>query len=333
LLFIFEHRVKHPEGQPAFFPVRWPAFVKNMRNPFDYIYTDTNISIRYGIWHPGSENRRGSVILLNGRTEFMEKYAETIGELNHRGYSVYGLDWRGQGLSTRMLRNRHKGHVRKYEDYIKDLEIFIRDIVTPEALSPIILLAHSMGAHIALRYIHGHPGVIERAVLTAPMIDILTRPSLRIPAESITHFMARIGMGHVYTIGSFDYSPFRVKFEGNRLTSDPERFMDAQTAIAFNPDLAIGGVTYEWLSATFDSIGILKKPGYAGGIKIPVLIISAGEDRIVSIDAQREFCAMMPNCTFRLIENARHEILKERDAIRAVFWNEFDAFADRSKPL
>lgn len=331
--FGLKHRVKHSEGQHAFSPAGRPAFVKNMQTPFDYIYTDTDISIRYGIWHPGNKKPTGSVILLGGRGEFMEKYAETIAELNQRGYSVYSLDWRGQGLSTRMLQNRTKGHVGKYEDYINDLDVFIRNIVTPEALSPIILLAHSMGAHIALRYIHDRPGVIERAVLTAPMIDILTTPSLRGPAEFITRVLTGTGMGHVYTLGSGDFSPSRVKFEGNRLTSDPERFMDASRAIADNPDLAIGGVTYGWLSATFDSIGILKKPGYAGEIKTPVLIVSAGEDRIVSIDAQKEICALMPDCTFRLIENARHEIVKECDAIRSIFWKEFDAFVGRSKPL
>jgi alpha-beta hydrolase superfamily lysophospholipase len=42
---------------------------------------------------------------------------------------------------------------------------------------------------------------------------------------------------------------------------------------------------------------------------------------------------LMPDCTFRLIENARHEIVKECDAIRSIFWKEFDAFVGRSKPL
>ncbi|MFC1515748.1 alpha/beta fold hydrolase [Thermodesulfobacteriota bacterium] len=297
-----------------------------MKDPFNYTSTDTHISIRYGIWHPENKKRTGSIILLGGRGEFMEKYAETIEDLNRRGYRVYSFDWRGQGLSTRMLENRHKGHVGKYEDYLSDLDIFIRDIVKPEAVSPIILLAHSMGAHIALRYIHDHPGVIERAVLTAPMIDILTTPSLRRPAEFITRVLTKVGIGHVYTVGSGDYSPPRVKFEGNRLTSDPERFMDAPSAIAENPDLAIGGVTFGWISATFDSIHILNNPGYAAEIKTPILIVSAGEDRIVSIDAQREICALIPDCRFRLIENARHEIPKESDAIRSIFWNEFDAF-------
>ncbi|MBU0985681.1 MAG: alpha/beta hydrolase, partial [Proteobacteria bacterium] len=87
--------------------------------------TYDNYSVRYGVWVSNKIHKRGSVILLGGRTEFLEKYADTIGELNHRGFDVYGLDWRGQGLSSRMLSNRHKGFVRTYDDYINDLALFV----------------------------------------------------------------------------------------------------------------------------------------------------------------------------------------------------------------
>ena len=46
----------------------------------------------------------GTVVISAGRTEFIEKYFEVIGELLDRGYSVLIHDWRGQGLSKRLLR-------------------------------------------------------------------------------------------------------------------------------------------------------------------------------------------------------------------------------------
>ncbi|MBW2643739.1 MAG: alpha/beta hydrolase, partial [Deltaproteobacteria bacterium] len=79
---------------------------------YNFMTMSDNQRIRYGIWHSHKEEKRGSVILLNGRKEFMEKYAETIRELNQRGFNVYSLDWRGQGLSSRMLANRHKGFIK-----------------------------------------------------------------------------------------------------------------------------------------------------------------------------------------------------------------------------
>ena len=47
----------------------------------------------------------GSVVVSAGRTEFIEKYFEVIGELLERRYTVLIHDWRGQGLSTRLLTN------------------------------------------------------------------------------------------------------------------------------------------------------------------------------------------------------------------------------------
>ena len=117
--------------------------------------------------------------MLNGRREFMEKYRETIGELIERDFDVYSLDWRGQGLSSRMLANRHKGFIEDFDIYLNDLQMFVSNIVIPKAIDPLIILAHSMGGHIALRFIHDHPKMVERAVLTAPMIDILTSPLSR----------------------------------------------------------------------------------------------------------------------------------------------------------
>ncbi|MGD2151177.1 MAG: alpha/beta hydrolase [Desulfobacterales bacterium] len=123
---------------------------------------------------------------------------------------------------------------------------------------------------------------------------------------------------------SLDYTVER--FKGNRLTSDPERFLDENKAISENPDLALGGVTYGWLSATFDSIDILIDPGFAKKITTPILIVSAGCDRIVSVNAQKTICSLLSHCRFTEIAGARHEILKETDAVRSVFWNEFDRF-------
>jgi len=296
---------------------------------YDFIATSDNKFIRYGIWYSHKANKRGSVILLNGRREFMEKYAETIRELNQRGFDVYSLDWRGQGLSSRMLANRHKGFIKNYNNYLNDLNLFVSKIVQPDAANPLVILAHSMGGHIALRFIHEHPEIADKVVLVSPMIDILTWPLPGWLVRLITRVAIKAGLDHAYVIGSDDYTV--EKFKGNRLTSDPERFRDENKAISENPDLALGGVTYGWLSATFESIDILSEPDFVKKISTPILIASAGCDRVVSIKAQKTICSLLPNCHFVEITGARHEILKETDAVRSIFWNEFDRFTHTFK--
>jgi len=291
---------------------------------YNFMTTSDNQQIRYGIWYSHHPKKSGSVILLNGRKEFMEKYAETIRELNQRGFNVYSLDWRGQGLSSRMLANRHKGFIKNYDTYLDDLNLFIRKIVWPQAAIPLIFLSHSMGGHIALRFIHEYPDLVDKAVLVSPMIDILTSPLPGWFVRLITWVAIKAGLDHAYIIGSGDYAV--EKFKDNRLTSDPKRFTDENKAIVENPDLALGGVTYGWLSATFESVNILTEPDFAKKITTPILIASAGCDRVVSIKAQKTICSLLPNCRFAEITGARHEILKETDAVRSIFWDAFDRF-------
>jgi len=293
-------------------------------SPYDFMTTPDQQSLRYGIWYSSTKKQKGSILLLSGRREFMEKYLETIEELNQEGFDVYSLDWRGQGLSSRILANRHKGFIDDYDVYIYDLNMFITKIVMPESVHPLIIIAHSMGGHIALRFMHDHPDLADMAVLTSPMIDIFASSLSRRFVKLITRMAIKTGFSHSYTIGSGDYTV--EKFKGNELTSDPVRFADTQNAIIKNPDLALGGVTYGWLTATLKSIDILTQPGFAAKITTPILMVIAGNDKIVSTNAQKQFCTMLPNCKLIEISEARHEIFKETDAVRSIFWREFNRF-------
>jgi lysophospholipase len=113
----------------------------------------------------------GTIAILPGRAEFIEKYFEVIGELLSRNFDVAILDWRGQGLSGRLANDPRKGH--------------IGDFGTMSAIStpwwnrsrtvlpaPVVRLAIPMGATIALAQARAGRSPFARMVLTAPMIDI-----------------------------------------------------------------------------------------------------------------------------------------------------------------
>src|ERR1051325_8414161 len=70
---------------------------------------------------PGVDRARVCV-LLNGQTEFIEKYFEVIDELRGRGFGVVTMDWRGQGGSARALREPLKVHVTDFTEYDEDLD-------------------------------------------------------------------------------------------------------------------------------------------------------------------------------------------------------------------
>jgi len=291
-----------------------------------YFTTADGTTIRSGRWFVEGRKPCGSVVLLGGRKEFLEKYTETAADLNQRGFVVFGFDWRGQGLSSRMLPDRLKGFVRNYDDYVQDLEEFFQRVVQPEAVRPIYLLAHSMGGHVALRYLHRQPAGIDKAVLVAPMLDINTKPFPRWLVKGLVWLGQHIGSEEALVPGSDKRTNFDRPFEGNALTADPRRFAVEKNAVAQNPDLALGGVTFAWLTATLASIANIRRPGFLEEVRVPVLMVAAGTDRVVSVTAQKSACRRLPNSRLLIISEARHEILMETDDIRTRFWEAFDAF-------
>ena len=129
------------------------------------------VRLRFARFMPEGK-AKGTVALFSGRCEFIEKYFEVVRELRSRGFAVALLDWRGQGGSQRLLRNRLKGHVTRFSDYLLDLEAFAREVLLPDCPPPHFALAHSMGGAVMLRIAHAGKRWFDRMVLSAPMIDL-----------------------------------------------------------------------------------------------------------------------------------------------------------------
>src|SRR5271155_1182679 len=133
--------------------------------------TPDGVTIRYARWEP-PRGRKGTVCIFQGRTEFIEKYFEVVRDLRARGFAVATLDWRGQGLSERRLRDSRKGHVRSFDQYDIDLQTFVQDIVLPDCPPPFFALGHSMGAAVLLRAAIMGLRWFDRMVLCAPLIRL-----------------------------------------------------------------------------------------------------------------------------------------------------------------
>jgi lysophospholipase len=303
-----------------------------MLNHFDHFETSDGLQIRWGCQPLRKTDPRGTVVLLNGRTEYLEKYAETTAELHERGWAVYSLDWRGQGLSDRLTANRLKGHVGRFRDYLDDLAQFLLRVQDHGAPEPLVLLGHSMGAHIGLRFVRERCHPFSCAVLTSPMIDIQLPAVPRRLLRGYVKTALRLGFSQAFAPGGAAYEDKDRIFRDNPLTSDPERFQRRLADMAANPRLALGGVTYGWLKAAFDSIERVLAPEFARGLTLPLLIVRATEDRIVSRRAQQRFCRLSPDCRLVDIPGARHELLMEQDAHRDLFWMAFDGFVAALDP-
>lgn len=265
-------------------------------------------------------------MLLQGQSEFIEKYNEVVDELRGRGFTVATMDWRGQGGSQRAQNDPLKSYVRDYSDYDEDLAAFMSKVVMPLTDHPPIVLAHSMGGHNTIRALHDHPAWFRCAVLSAPMLRFSTRGYPETAARLASSLYNIAGKGGDFAWGMAERDPFKVGFEGQLVTSDPERFEATQTLLRKNPDLRLAGPTWGFIEAAYRSIAKVNAPGYAERISTPVLIVGAGKDRIVVTEAEKNFARRLPHGEYMEIAESEHEILMEQDAIRAKFWTAFDAF-------
>ena len=288
------------------------------------VKTPDGVNLRFARWTP-PPGRKGTVVVLQGRTEFIEKYFETVRDLRARGFAVATFDWRGQGLSDRALSDRRKGYVRSFRQYSTDLDAVMEQVVLPDCPPPIFALGHSMGAAVLIRACHEGSRWFERVVLSAPMIALPPGP-LRGVAGPLARFMRLVGRGGAYVPTGSATASGKEDFVGNVVTSDPVRFARNAAVLDAEPALGLGSPTIAWVDAAMQLMKQFATPGYASFIRQPMLMVAAGRDEIVSTAATEEFGSHLMAGRHLILPGSRHEILQERDLYRGQFWAAFDAF-------
>ncbi len=279
--------------------------------------------LRYAITPASSHPVQGTVIILHGRNECIEKYFETVRDVAARGFTVATFDWRGQGASSRLLRNPAKGFVKSFDHYTRDLEQLFETVLLPDCRGPYYILAHSAGALAALLAAPGLSNRIRRMVLLAPLLDITGSRARKMTARVVANTLRSIGLGATYMLGG----PHAIRpFEHNEVTSDAHRYRRNCDVLEQAPELAIGGPTASWIVAAAKAITKVTSPEFIEKIRIPILMVAAGADSVVSTPAIERLALQVRNTTLLTIDGARHEILQEKDFYREQFFAAFDAF-------
>ncbi len=285
--------------------------------------------LRTAMWQPTRGPERGTVVVVPGRGEYIEKYFEVIADLRRRGFAVAIADLRGQGGSERLLANPRKGHVGAFTEYDRDLELFLREIVMPVLPPPYIALGHSLGGNILLRNAQDEASPFARMILVSPMIEVnramlgsASPRSARLYAEAA----GALGFGSAFVRGGSERPQEFADFEGNDLTSDHVRWSRNRAIVEAAADLALGSPTISWLRAALRSCAMLAHREYPKYVSVPMLLFAAGSDRIVSSQAIEDFAVDLKIGGHILMPASRHEILQENDDIRQRFWAAFDAY-------
>ncbi len=320
--------MKAPESLPAledrFLPPpgwRWHTFT----NP-------QGRKIRFGTVAPASRVPDAVVLMAPGLSEFGEKYFELAHDLLARNLSLWVIDWQGQGLSDRYIKNYpHKRHVSSFDEDIADFHYFIMEYVKHSAVHPdvgripLVLMGHSMGGNIGLRYLHRHPDTFACAAFTSPMLGIKDVQMIPQPIRLTLTEILSIFAGNSYVFGGSDWTATsRAKPGHNIFSSDPVRDKVHNAWCLHNPALQIGSPTFMWLYEAVKSCAYLAQPKILKGIKTPLLLTLAEKDTIIDNGMIRRAAKLLPSAHLVELPGAHHEIIMEKDTVRNHFLMAFE---------
>ncbi len=256
---------------------------------------------------------KGTVLLFSGRTEYVEKYGQAAAAFQAGGYGVITLDWRGQGLSDRLLPDAAKGHVVHFADFQQDVQVLLDTAAELDMPRPYFLLAHSMGGMIGLRaLINGLD--VQAATFSAPMWNIRFAAPARPVAWGLSWASRLLGLGHLYApgtnVGSYVLA---TPFPGNELTTDADSYALLQTQMRRYPQLQLSGPTLNWL---FEALSEGRKLARIPSPEVPTLTFLGSNERIVEPKAIIGRMQGWTQGRLELIQGAEHEVLMERPGIR-----------------
>lgn len=287
-----------------------PGFV------FDHFIAADGVRLRYGMIRPEGEVR-GHVVLLHGFSEFIEKYFETIADFIAQGYAVYSFDWRGQGQSDRHFEDLpERVYSHGFGKDVEHLKSFMTRIVGD--VQPRFLFAHSMGAHMALRYLHDHPDAVKAAVLSAPMIGF-NLPLPRSLARVLLRILHLLHLDHHDATRDTHWSFKGPPLEEDPRSKDPVRRLVHYMWCQQDPAFRLGNISLGWVYQALRSVIHMERPGYLEKITTPLLIGIAGNEKIVDNNAIYNAAKRLPSIELAAFANAEHELLMERDTIRSAF--------------
>ena len=289
-----------PEGGRAF----WVQAVDGVR-------------LRLGRWtHQGAQ---GTVLLLPGRTEYVEKYGRAAADLRARGFATVVIDWRGQGLADRPLADRMSGHVDDFAEYQLDFDAMVGFARAQGLPEPYYLMAHSMGGCIGLRALL-RDAPVQAAAFSAPMWGILIAGWMRPMAIALTTASRWFSFDDRYAPGTGAKTyVLTAPFTGNSLTTDAEMWDYMRQQALAHPELVLGGPSLGWLKAALGechALTLLKSPD------VPVITALGTQEKIIDVGPVHARMAIWPRGTLDLYTGAEHEVIMERAAARTRFFDQ-----------
>ncbi len=240
--------------------------------------------------YPPQGRRRGQLLAIHGIQSHGGWYAGSCEHLARAGWEVFFLDRRGAGLNEEA-----RGDANNYRRLLADIDEFSQ----ARCPRPPFLMAISWGGKLAVALEHFRPGATAGLILVAPGFRSRVRPTLR---ERLA-----IGLSRVVRPRRM----FRVPLDSPELFTATPRW---QEFIANDP-LALRKATARLLVESVRLDRLMRRAH--ASVRVPVLLLLAGRDRIIDSAATREYARRFATDDLSVVEypEAHHTLEFEPDPL------------------
>ncbi len=207
-----------------------------------------------------------ALILFHRGHEHSGRWQETVDALRLDDVAIFALDARGHGKSP-----GERGAAKNLARVIQDIEEFVRYISKQHGfkLENTIVLGHSVGAVTLAAWVHDYGPPVRAMVLATPAFRVKLYVPFAIPMLRLKQKLLGPGFVKSYV-------------KATMLTHDREQ------AKAYKADtLIFRQIAVNILLDLYDTSTRLLDD--AGAITVPTLMLGAGSDWVVDVDAQWRF--------------------------------------------
>ena len=250
------------------------------------ITSSGGVSIFVRSWVPPTAPR-GVIVLCHGFNSHSGYYEWAAQQLVGRGFAVYALDLQGRGKS-----DGERFYVERFEDYIANVDTFVRMTKSREPGLPVFLLGHSAGGVVSCLY------ALERQAELAGLV-----------CESFAHELPAPDFALAVLKGLSHVAPHAhvLKLKNEDFSRDPE----VVRAMNSDPLLANETQPTQTIAALVRADERLKKEFPL--IKLPLLVLHGTLDKAAKPSGSQHFYdkAGSIDKTLKLYEGHFHDLLND----------------------
>ena len=237
----------------------------------------------YQSWHPPVV-AKAVLVIVHGHGGHSGIFTRMINYLLERNYAVYIFDLRGNGRSP-----GQRGYINNWAEFREDLTAFLELVTAENPDLPLFLIGQSLGGTIALDYVLHQSNSIKGLILMSPALGLGIASWKLLLAQILSAILPHFALDAGIDISACSRDAKVIA------AAEQDSLRHSQGTARLTTELL---KTIDWIKAD------------ATELKIPLLILHGGADRVTLAESSKAFfeSLTLTDREIREYPDCRHEL-------------------------